>query len=226
MRGAGEGRGGASALACAHGAPPHTHTHRIDQLARDIVHSSNGPLVALCVLKGGASFYSDLWVAISRLNADVARPVPVQVEFVRLQSYRDDRSTGTVTVSGLDPASLRGRDVLIVEDIVDTGRSAVALMRNVREAGVARVRFATLLHKRTPESNGFIPDCASAIPPPPHACGPTERPALTHVSLCMCLYVSLCARAGVRGGSQSWALASLTRLWWGTVSTTTSTIAT
>ena len=132
---------------------------RVDQIARDIVHSSSGPLVALCVLKGGAAFYSDLWLAISRLNVERAAPVAVQVEFVRLQSYVNDHSTGSVTIGGLDVSKLRGRDVLIVEDIVDTGRSAVAVVKCVREAGASRVRFASLLVKRTPESNGFMPDC-------------------------------------------------------------------
>ena len=131
----------------------------MDQLARDIVQQSSGPLVAVCVLKGGAAFYSDLWLAVSRLNADRAEPVPIQVEFVRLQSYVNDRSTGTVAITGLDLAKLRGKDVLVVEDIVDTGRSAVAVVKAINEAGASRVRFASLLVKRTPESNGFAPDC-------------------------------------------------------------------
>ena len=73
---------------------------------------SKGPVVALCVLKGGAAFYADLWQAISRINVDREKPVAVQVEFVRLRSYVDDHSTGTVTMTGLDADALRGKDVL------------------------------------------------------------------------------------------------------------------
>lgn len=117
------------------------------------------------MLKGGAAFYSDLWKAVCRLNVERANPVPLQVEFVRLQSYVDDHSTGAVAVSGLDISKLRGKDVLIVEDIVDTGRSAVTLLKHIEGAGVSRVRFASLLVKRTPASNGYVPDCAAAHTP-------------------------------------------------------------
>lgn len=52
--------------------------------------------------------------------------------------------------------------MLIVEDIVDTGKSAVALIAALQEFKPNSVRFASLLIKKTPLSNGYKPDCSSA----------------------------------------------------------------
>lgn len=93
---------------------------RIEKMAVDIKQDLNTePLVCLCVLKGGYKFFADLVDRLKELNTISAEPVPLKVDFVRLKSYEDDRSTGEIQVIGGDALeSLAGKNVLIVEDII------------------------------------------------------------------------------------------------------------
>lgn len=90
---------------------------RVASLGREITESYDGkePLVCICVLKGAFLFFSDI---IRKIDRDI------EVDFVRLASY------GTATARGEDilfskdmEVPIDGRDVLIIEDIVDTGHS-------------------------------------------------------------------------------------------------------
>ena len=92
----------------------------------------------LCVLNGAFMFAADLMKMVS---------VPCQISFVKLASYSGTHSTGTVKqLIGLNE-SLEGRTVVIVEDIVDTGKTMEGLVAQVRALGAADVRVATLLYK-------------------------------------------------------------------------------
>lgn len=63
-------------------------TNRIERLARDIVEDfDEDGLVALCVLKGGYKFFTDLLDKIKGLNRNLGRSVPLAVDFIRLKSY-------------------------------------------------------------------------------------------------------------------------------------------
>jgi len=86
-----------------------TKAIRIRKVARDILNDSKGPIVALCVLKGGHSFYADLLKVFGELNADRDLPIALQVEFVRLQSYVNEHSTGQVKITGADLAHIAGK---------------------------------------------------------------------------------------------------------------------
>jgi len=88
---------------------------RITEMAAEINTAYAGckQLIVIAVLKGSFMFLADL---IRRIN------VPCQVEFVRLASYGDGtQSSGNVGVVDLSLPKLEGEDVLIIEDIVDTG---------------------------------------------------------------------------------------------------------
>lgn len=64
------------------------------------------------------------------------------------------------------PDNLEGRDVVIIEDIVDTGLTADKMINDVKALNPASVRFATLLHKPDSTKTGFKPDyVAFSIPP-------------------------------------------------------------
>ena len=73
----------------------------------------------------------------------------VEISCVRLASYAGARSTGRVR--GLDDADLgeavRGREVLIVDDILDTGRTLSALAAHLKMLGAAEVKICVLLEK-------------------------------------------------------------------------------
>jgi len=150
---------------------------RIEKLARDTFYdmlgqgSSEGnmgrvpqderePLHALCVLKGGYKFFSDMLDKINSLNSNHSEgSVQVSVDFIRLKSYENDQSSGEIKIIGLqDLESLRGKNVLIVEDIIDTGRTMKKLLNTILKHGPKTLKTACLLRKRTPLSSNYVPD--------------------------------------------------------------------
>eukprot|EP00069_Balaena_mysticetus_P012751 bmy_07955T0 len=81
------------------------------------------------------------------------------VDFIRLKSYCNDQSTGDIKViGGDDPSTLTGKNVLIVEDIIDTGKTMQTLLSLVKQHNPKMVKVASLLVKRTPRSAGYRPD--------------------------------------------------------------------
>ncbi len=114
----------------------------IDGVAREInhdFHDSTDIPVILCVLNGSIPFTGEL---LQRLD------FPLQVVSVKLSSYQGTQSTGTVlNVMGLT-SNVRGRRVIICEDIVDTGNTIVALKEMlIDKEGASEVRIATMLLK-------------------------------------------------------------------------------
>ncbi|KNC76414.1 hypoxanthine-guanine phosphoribosyltransferase [Sphaeroforma arctica JP610] len=132
--------------------------NRLEKLAQDIVEDIHAPLVVLCVLKGGHQVFSDLVNFIKQLNTRAGRSLPLSLEFIRMKSYHNDQSSGKVEIIGMNMSNLKGKHVLVVEDIVDTGRSLVKLCNTLNEQGPETLRTFSLLLKRTPHSNGFQPD--------------------------------------------------------------------
>jgi hypoxanthine phosphoribosyltransferase len=133
---------------------------RIERLARDICADlAFEPVVAICVLKGGYRFFADLCDKIQVISRNSERFIPMSLDFFRLKSYRNDQSTGDVEILGGDSlADLTGKNVLIVEDIVDTGRTILKLLSLIKPHNPKSVRVASLLLKRTPLNVGYCPD--------------------------------------------------------------------
>ena len=72
----------------------------------------------------------------------------IEMDFARASSYGADTvSSGRVVLEGPDPALVAGHDVLLIEDIVDTGRTLEALVRRIQSMGAASVEIAALLSK-------------------------------------------------------------------------------
>lgn len=118
-------------------------TSRINELARQIEADCGDrrPLF-LCVLNGAFPFAADLFRAV---RADA------EIQFIRLKSYEGTGSTGKVKeVLGLHE-DIKGRTVIVVEDIVDTGRTIKRLLDDLARKEPAELRVATLLYK--PEAN-------------------------------------------------------------------------
>lgn len=130
---------------------------RIGELGAQIGEAYVGKdLLLLVVLKGSVPFSVDLMRQIN---------VPLEVDYIRAKSYEGTESGGTVQFTHLPEGSLKGRDVLIVEDILDTGRTAEAIRDFVASQHPASERFITLLDKpsrRTQEVEadyvGFVID--------------------------------------------------------------------
>ncbi len=113
---------------------------RVRELGAEITRDYRGkPLVLLCVLKGSFMFAADLARCID---------LPLRVEFLGVQSYGDDTMSSGVVQITLDLARpVDGEEVLIVEDIVDTGLTLDYLVHQVQTRGPASVKVCALLHK-------------------------------------------------------------------------------
>jgi hypoxanthine phosphoribosyltransferase len=96
------------------------------------------PPVAVCVLRGALLFMADL-----------ARSIPIHMEydFICVASYGNGTSPGAVRLIKDLEGPIRGRDVLIVEDIVDTGHTLNYLRRGFEAREPASIRVCTLLDK-------------------------------------------------------------------------------
>jgi hypoxanthine phosphoribosyltransferase len=91
------------------------------------------------VLKGAFVFAADLMRHIG---------IPCTIDFVAASSYGEStRSTGKVGLGSLDRLDVGGRDVLVVEDILDSGRTSRALVDHLRQQDPASLALCTLLRK-------------------------------------------------------------------------------
>jgi len=92
----------------------------------------------LSILNGSFMFAADLFRHIT---------IPAEISFIKLASYKGTRSTGHVITSiGLDD-DLFGRDVIILEDIVDTGRTLHQFLPQIEHQQPRSLRICALLHK-------------------------------------------------------------------------------
>ena len=107
-----------------------------DQISRDYA----GKQVHLvCVLKGGSFFMCELPKRIT---------VPVSIDFMSVSSYGSDtKSSGVVKIVKDLDESLKDKDVVVVEDIVDSGRTLSYLLEMLRDRGPRSLRLCTLLDK-------------------------------------------------------------------------------
>jgi hypoxanthine phosphoribosyltransferase len=113
---------------------------RIKDLGNAITQDfENEELVVICVLKGAFVFCSDL---MKKINC------PLKLEFISLSSYGDStNSTGNVRLEMDITANIEGKNVLIVEDIVDSGLTIKTLMELLAVRNPKRVKLASLLFK-------------------------------------------------------------------------------
>ena len=114
--------------------------------------------IFLCVLNGAFIFAADLYRALDMPES--------HIHFVKYSSYDGVSSTGNVKqVIGLNE-DIEGKDVVIIEDIVDTGLTAVKMIEDLKAKNPASVKFATLLLKQESSKTGYVPDyIAFSIPP-------------------------------------------------------------
>lgn len=113
---------------------------RIKQIGEQISKDYQDREVHLvCVLKGGSFFMCELAKRIT---------VPVSLDFMSVSSYGSDtKSSGVVKIVKDLDESVMGKDVLVVEDIVDSGRTLSYLLQLLRDRGAKSLRLCTLLDK-------------------------------------------------------------------------------
>jgi hypoxanthine phosphoribosyltransferase len=110
------------------------------ELGRRITEDYRGknPLL-ICILKGGLMFLADLMREID---------LPLEIDFMAVSSYGDStESSGVVRILMDLERNIQGRHVLLVEDIIDTGRTLNYIIENLRTRGPASIKVCTLLNK-------------------------------------------------------------------------------
>jgi hypoxanthine phosphoribosyltransferase len=115
---------------------------RIGELGREISRDYAGKsLTIVAILKGSFIFVADL---IRQVNPEIL----VEIDFMSVSSYGDGTSSsGTIVINKDAEVQIDGRDVIIVEDIVDTGLTLSHVYRILSDRGAQSLRTATLLEK-------------------------------------------------------------------------------
>lgn len=137
----------------------------IDEIAKGLAErinhdyaESRKDLVLVCLLKGSLMFTSQLMRYIT---------LPVEVEFMKVSSYGSGTKTSGIISIQLDikRTDLGNVDILIVEDIIDSGRTLTKLMPLFREKGANSVKTCAMLDKPSRREVEFKPDyCGRIIP--------------------------------------------------------------
>ncbi|HAW18723.1 MAG TPA: hypoxanthine phosphoribosyltransferase [Flavobacteriales bacterium] len=112
----------------------------VERIGRELMvsHSENAPFF-LGVLNGSFMFFSDLMKQFS---------APCEIGFLKAASYEGMESTGKVKFHESGKLSLQNRDVIIVEDIVDTGNTLSALIEFLERYQPKSIKICTLLFKK------------------------------------------------------------------------------
>lgn len=114
--------------------------NRVKELAKQIRKDyKEKSITAICLLKGSLFFTADLTREIGR---------KIYLEFMQLSSYEGENTTGTIKLKkDIDFSEIKGKDVLIIEDIVDTGITLNYTLEHIKKAGANSVKVCTLLNK-------------------------------------------------------------------------------
>ena len=117
-----------------------TLEERIKTLGKEITKDYAGKeILMVCILKGAVMFMTQLAKSIER---------PVYLDFMVLSSYGNEMiSSGEVNIKKDLDESIEGKHVLIIEDIVDTGRTLWFLSDHLLKRGAASVKICTMLDK-------------------------------------------------------------------------------
>ena len=122
----------------------------LDRLAAELNRDYAGrPLVVVGILTGAFIFCSD---HVRRLE------MPVIVDFMQVSSYVGEISTGNLKIKKDMSYDIAGKDVLIVEDIIDTGRTLALLKEQLLKRGPASLKICTAFDKPDRRVTELVPD--------------------------------------------------------------------
>ena len=107
------------------------------------------PLVVVGILTGAFIFMADL---VRRLN------MPVTIDFMQVSSYEGDSSTGILKIKKDISSDIRDKNVLVVEDVVDTGRTLSHLKEMLLERGPKSLKICTAFDKPSRRVTDMVPD--------------------------------------------------------------------
>ena len=132
---------------------------RIEELGKEISQDYQGKdLLLICILRGGVMFLTDLMRALT---------IPHNIDFMAVSSYGSGarQSTGQVRITLDLTTSIGGRDVLLVEDIIDSGHTIASVLDLLNTPRPRSLRVCTLLDKaERRETEVPIHYCGFTIP--------------------------------------------------------------
>lgn len=113
---------------------------RIKELGEEISNDYKGEeLIVVCILKGAAFFTTDL---VKNIDCEMI------IDFMRVSSYTGTESSGIITLKQDLEEDIEGKNVLIVEDIIDTGRTLNTLKTELLNRNPKSLKVVTLLDKK------------------------------------------------------------------------------
>ena len=128
-----------------------------DQINADYANSGK-KLVLICILKGSVMFTSELMKKIK---------LPVEMDFMKVSSYGSQTtSSGIINIHiDIKRDDISDVDFIIIEDIIDSGRTLSHLVKYLSEKGANSVKTCTMLDKPSRRTVDFVPDyCGRQIP--------------------------------------------------------------
>lgn len=131
---------------------------RIRELGRQISHDYSGREIKLiCVLRGASVFYAELAKRIT---------VPVRFDFISVTSYGDEKQTsGIIKIRKELDEPVENEHVIVVEDIIDTGKTLEKLVKRLKDQGAKSVAIAALLDKPERREVPLEPDYTGFVVP-------------------------------------------------------------
>ena len=113
--------------------------NRIEEMAKQIEKDYEGKdIVFIGILKGSVMFMTELAKNIKN---------NVEMDFMDVSSYEGTESSGDVRINSDIRNSIKGKDVIIVEDIIDTGRTLTYLIEYLKQKNPSSIKIATMLSK-------------------------------------------------------------------------------
>ena len=139
---------------------PEAIATRLGELAHEIAGARLENLLVVAILKGSFVFAADLIRALHGVG------LAPEVDFMTLSSYRKARiSSGQVSILRDMDLEVRGRNVLIVDDVLDSGRTLAFAKDLIAARGAASIRTCVLLDKQAARAVALEPDyCAFECP--------------------------------------------------------------
>ncbi len=114
--------------------------NRVKELADNISkdYAGKDPVI-ICMLKGAVYFFADLTKNMS---------IPIKIDFARLSSYKNGTTSGVMEIISNITSNIENKDILIVEDIVDSGKTLSYFVRLMKEKNPASIKICAFLDKK------------------------------------------------------------------------------
>ena len=123
---------------------------RVEELGRQItLDYKDNPPVIICMLKGAIYFFADLTRNIK---------LPITFDFARLSSYRNGTTSGEMELVSNITTEIKDKDILIIEDIVDSGKTLSYFVKLLQEKQPKSIKICTFLDKKNSRKVPIVAD--------------------------------------------------------------------